>query len=171
MAPTIAPTPSPTTAPTEVPTAPATPTPTPVVPKADPATSLRIEAPYKLGTLDDVTSAMVDAGFAASLGSLADVVEIGTRQVTRKGAAVGFVMLVKIPGLPGTSSTAVVDGAATGLTGKVSRLRIAGHDITVGMSSGQWAAVTGFDDGLLMVFAGSKKSTIDVTTALLRASR
>jgi hypothetical protein len=172
-APTATPGVSPTAAPTEVPSAlpTAAPTPTPAVPKADPAIGLRIEAPYKLTELDAVTTAMVDAGFEASLGSLASIVEIGTRQVTRKGVAVGFVMLVRLPGMPEASTTALVNGAASGLTGKVTKLRIAGHDVRIGTNSGQWAAVTSYDGGLLMAFAATKKSVTDVMTALLRAAR
>jgi hypothetical protein len=142
-----------------------------LVPKADPAIGLRIAAPYKLTELDAVTTAMVDAGFQASLGSLAAIVEIGTRQVTRKSVPVGFVMLVRLPGMPVGSTSALVNGAASGLTGKVTKLRIAGHDVRIGTNSGQWAAVTDYDGGLLMALAGTKKGVTDVMTALLRAAR
>jgi hypothetical protein len=172
-APSIAPTPSPTTVPTEAPSASPTPAPTatPTVPKVDPAVGLKIEAPFKLTELDEVVAAMVDAGFQASLGSFADMVEIGTRQVTRKGDAVGFVMYVRLPGMPATSAAALVSGAASGLTGKVTKVRIAGHDVRIGMNAGQWAAVTSFDGGLLMAITTTKKSATEVMTALLRASK
>jgi len=171
-APTVAPTPSATAVPTEAPSESPAPTPaaTPGAPKADPATSLAIRAPFELDELDEATSAAVEAAFEASLGNMASVVEIGVRQVTRKGAVVGIVMVVRIPNVPTSSVKAFIDGAAGSLTGKVSRVRIAGHDVRIGMNAAQWAALTDYDGGLLMVITPTKKTVTEVLTALLRAT-
>ena len=171
-------TPAPTTAATTPPasTAPTAATTAPgasVDPAVDPADDLEIGAPYAFEPLDDQVAAIFVAAMEDSLGEMADVLQVGVRQVLEgtHGTPAGLVIVMRFPGLP-IAGEALLDGAAQGAAqgGEVESRNIGGQDVRIVESQGQAAVITLVDDDLVMIIGSSGPVGIDITTAIIESN-
>jgi hypothetical protein len=142
--------------------------------KVDPADDLEIDAPYSLDPLDEAIAGFFVTAMEQSLGSLADVFDVGVRSATKGGEAVAFVIVMGFPDLP-VGMNALLDGAAEGAAGSggtVETRNIGGQDVRIVEVQGQTFVLMVIDDELVMVIAQSftKKDSVDVATALIGAN-
>lgn len=170
-APTRTPAPTPTRAPTPTPTA--TPAPTDS-PRVDPTVDLEIAKPYTLAGLDSVTAAMLEAGMKEGLGTMADVLEIGARQVSKDGTPVAIVLGMRFPGVPmGDGSSfldATVGGAAATTGTEVTRAKVDGRQVRIGESPASAFAAYQQDDMIVFAIGASAKEMKAVVAALIGAN-
>jgi hypothetical protein len=172
-APTTAATTPPATTPPVITLPPSTAAPTGGA-KVDPADDLEIDAPYALDPLDEAIAGFFVTAMEQSLGSLADVFDVGVRSATKGGEAVAFVIVMGFPDLP-VGMNALLDGAAQGAAGSggtVETRNIGGQDVRIVEVQGQTFVLMVIDDELVMVIAQSftKKDSVDVATALIGAN-
>ena len=142
--------------------------------EVDPAEDLEIAAPYALDPLDEAIATFFVQAMEQSLGSLADVFDVGVRSATKGGDAVAFVIVMGFPDLP-IGMKALLDGAAQGAAGSggtVETQSIGGQDVRIVEVQGQTFVLMVIDDELVMVIAQSftKKDSVDVATALIAAN-
>lgn len=142
--------------------------------KVDPADDLEIAAPYSLAPLDEQIASFFVTAMEQSLGSMADVFDVGVRSATKGGQAVAFVIVMGFPDLP-VGMNALLEGAAQGAAGQggtVETRNIGGQDVRIVEVQGQTFVLMVVDNELVMVIAQSftKKDSIDVATALIGAN-
>jgi hypothetical protein len=140
----------------------------------DPAENLEIAAPFALKPLDEQIAAIFVTAMEQSLGSMADVFDVGVRSATKGGDAVAFVIVMGFPDLP-VGMDALLDGAAQGAAGSggtVETRNIGGQPVRIIEVQGQTFVLMVVDDELVMVIAQtfSKKDSIDVATAIIEAN-
>jgi hypothetical protein len=140
-------------------------------PQLDPTGDLKIAAPYTVAGDDPTMTAMLRAGMEASLGSMAGSVPMGLRSVNRGNAVAGLVMVIQFPGGAVADAPTFLDSMTGSLGGDVTKLKILGRQVILGTSQGQFAAVTKHDQGVMMVFAPTKKAAKAIVTALIEANK
>jgi hypothetical protein len=169
VAPTVAATPPPaTTEPTTAPTVAAT-----TAPAGDPSANLKIAAPYSLEPLDEQLAAAFVSAMEGSLGAMGDLIEFGFRSAVKDGNTAAWVIVVRFPDLPMTSKQLLdqISEGASGGGNTVEEITIGGEPARVVSAQGQAMVVTLVGDDIVMVIGFiSKKSSIEVATALVEAN-
>jgi hypothetical protein len=139
---------------------------------ADPAEDLQIGGDFTFRPLDENIAQFFVAAMEQSLGSMADVLEVGVREAVKDGQSAGFVIVMRFPGLPVTGD-ALLDGAAQGAaqgSGTVEDRTIGGQSVKIVGAEGQAAALTMLGDDLVMAVGVSEKLSVDIMTALIEAN-
>lgn len=148
-----------------------TPSPTPAAtPQVDPTSDLKIAPPYTIAGDDPTITAMLRAGMEASLGSMAGSIPMGMRYVNRGDAVAGLVMVLQFPDGALADAPTFLDSVTGSLGSDVTKVKILGQQVRLGKSQGQFAAVAKHDQGVLMVFAPTKKAAKALMTALIKAN-
>ena len=168
-APTVAATtPAVTSAPSAAPSVAAT-----TAPGGDPSANLKIAAPYSLEPLDEQLAAAFVSAMEGSLGAMGDLIEFGFRSAVKDGDTAAWVIVVRFPDLPITNKQMLdqISEGASGGDSTVEEVTIAGEPARVISAQGQSMVVTLVGDDIVMVIGFiSKKSSIDVATALVEAN-
>lgn len=157
-----------TTEPTTAPTVAAT-----TAPAGDPSADLKIAAPYSLEPLDEQLAAAFVTAMEGSLGAMGDLIEFGFRSAVKDGDTEAWVIVIRFPDLPMTNKALLdqISEGATGGGGTVEEVTIGGEPARVISAQGQSMVVTLVGDDVVMVVGFiSKKSSIDVATALVEAN-
>ena len=142
-------------------------------PGGDPSANLKIAAPYTLEPLDEQLAAAFVSAMEGQLGSMGELIEFGFRSAVKDGDTEAWVIVVGFPDMPMTNKQLldqVSEGAAGG-GNTVEEITISGEPARVVSAQGQAMVITLVGDDIVMVIGFiSKKSSIDVATALVDAN-
>jgi hypothetical protein len=140
-------------------------------PGADPAATLSIAAPYTLAPLEGAQADQFEAGLKASLGAMASIVQVGTRQVKKSGANDGLLLAMAFPGVPVPGSFLdAIAASAGGSNAKVTSRTIQGQDVR--LIEGTGTNIAAYLHGSTIVFAYGQTAdeSLAIITAVIQAS-
>ena len=142
-------------------------------PAGDPSANLKIAPPYSLEPLDEQLAKAFVTAMEGSLGSMGDLIDFGFRSAVKDGDTEAWVIVVRFPDLPITNKQMLdqISEGASGGNSTVEEITIGGEPARVISTQGQSMVVTLVGDDIVMVIGFiSKKSSIDVATALAEAN-
>jgi hypothetical protein len=186
--PTVSPSPSATVtatppAPTPSPVASALATPAPSAPASpagsgsaaiDPADDLTLNAPYEFAPLNALLEEQLRASMTASLGSMSSIVQVGAREVRKDGASAGFLIAMRMPGVPGIEDPSFLDsivgGAAGSSGGQVEERQIGGQPVQVVVSPAATFGVFQVDDVFVFAYGTTEPDMTGIVEALIEAN-
>lgn len=140
----------------------------------DPSADLKIAPPYELQPLDRITAAAIEAAMAASLESFKGLMQIGFRQAVLGDKQAAIVMVMEFPGLGTVGLPGFLDSIVAGMSGesgKVDKATILGVPVRFITSEAQVIGIYQRQDGVVVVFSPTKKSTEAVVTALIEGDQ
>ncbi len=118
---------------------------------------------------------MLETGFATSLGSLAEVLRIGMRQVMNGTTPVGYALVLEFPGAGAIlDQPGFLDSMAAsmgGSDGTVTKATILAEPVRLVSTSGQYFAIYKRGEGVVAVFGTTAKDAKAMVTALIRANQ
>jgi hypothetical protein len=173
---TSTPTPRTTPRPTPVPTAQPTPTarPTaapPATGATDPASALKIAAPYKLRS--NPANPSLSASFELTIAGVHVTETITGREITKAGKLVGMVLVLQIKGVPMSAQVfeAGAQGAARNVGGTVTYSTISGVKVAMIKAPAGTFGMVMLHKNILMVIGTKAADTKPLLTEVIKANK